>query len=138
MVDAVDADHRAELTLAGLCRAANVSARTLHVVSMEHLGNSAGALSAPPPADPGARNAARRRAGRAVGHRRDEPERVLGHRARDDGVSEDVRPKPGGDAEQGAKVPDCLRRRTGRSVRTASDEAISFGDRFQRAIHVQQ
>jgi methylphosphotriester-DNA--protein-cysteine methyltransferase len=38
MIDAIEGDHRSDLTMASLCQAANVSARTLHEVAMEYLG----------------------------------------------------------------------------------------------------
>jgi len=38
MIDAIESDDRAELTLASLCRSSHVSVRTLHEVSMRFLG----------------------------------------------------------------------------------------------------
>ena len=38
MIDAIEGDHRSELTMASLCQAANVSAPTLHEISMNYLG----------------------------------------------------------------------------------------------------
>jgi transcriptional regulator GlxA family with amidase domain len=38
MIDAIEGDDRADLTVAGLCRAANVSAPTLHRIAAEFLG----------------------------------------------------------------------------------------------------
>ncbi len=38
MIDAIEGDHRAHLTMASACHAANVSARTLHEVAMNYLG----------------------------------------------------------------------------------------------------
>jgi methylphosphotriester-DNA--protein-cysteine methyltransferase len=38
MIDAIEADHRAELTMVALCLASNVSAHTLHEISMSYLG----------------------------------------------------------------------------------------------------
>jgi AraC-like DNA-binding protein len=42
MIDAIERDEPSELTLASLCRAANVTVRTLHLVSMEYLGLAPG------------------------------------------------------------------------------------------------
>ena len=38
MIDTIENDHRTELTVASLCQAANVSAPTLHEISMNYLG----------------------------------------------------------------------------------------------------